>query len=420
VINWDLDLNLRNNLNSLEIYLKSELTLDPPRHVVAQSGTNIMNDILISDISSARWRGFAIAISFFPFLFTPWIAAFIVDDVVSGIGWRWGIAMFCFLMPFASSFVIGTLLFYQRKSTKMGLVVRKKITVYEFCSQADLGGMILLSGGFAMLLLPFTLASTSTGKWSTPWLDAMLALGIVFLIALPIYEKFVAKNPVLPIHYFKNLTIMMAALLIATDSLGFSCTHTYIYSWAVIARDFTPRIATFYIYTNGVTQTLSGIIAGLVMAKTQKYKWLTVAAIILRLIGYGLMIRLRGSNNTVAEVFIVQLIQGLGSGVIQMTTLVCAQIVVPHSQLAQITAIMIMCSILGSSIGASIAGGIYTGTFKEQLRKELGSGASQTLIDTLFDSITGVVPAFGSPERTAIDDAYSNVMRHVTLSLVAN
>jgi hypothetical protein len=56
----------------------------------------VLNDIVISDISTMRWRGFAISASFFPFLITPWISGFIVEDVVSpgGIGWQWGIWMF--------------------------------------------------------------------------------------------------------------------------------------------------------------------------------------------------------------------------------------------------------------------------------------------------------------------------------------
>jgi hypothetical protein len=56
-------------------------------YCVAQFGTNIMNDIIISDISSANWRGLAIGVSFFTFLIIPWVSAFIVDSVVHGVGW---------------------------------------------------------------------------------------------------------------------------------------------------------------------------------------------------------------------------------------------------------------------------------------------------------------------------------------------
>lgn len=374
-------------------------------YCIGQSGTNIMNDIIISDISTARWRALAIGVSFFPFLIMPWVSAFIVDSVIGGIGWRWGIGMLAIIMPFCASFIITTLLYYQGKAKKAGIVTTSRITIYEFCSQIDLGGTILFSCGFAMLLLPFSLASTTTSRWRTPWIDSLIALGVVFLLALPVYEKFVAKYPLIPVHYFKNFSILSSILLIATDSLGFSCSHTYILPWVTITHNFIPRDATFYIFTNGVTQCLFGIVSGLIMLKTRRYKWLLMGAVVIRLVGYGIMIRLRGANNSTAELFIVQLIQGMGSGIIQTAVIVSAQIQVPHAQMAQITALVICCSFLGSSIGAAIGGGIYTNTFKDQLQKALGSGASSTVVDSVFNSIVGVLPAWGSPERIAINDA---------------
>lgn len=376
-------------------------------HSVGQSGTNLMNDIIISDISSARWRGLAIGASFFPFLVIPWISAFIIDDVVNGIGWRWGIGMFAFIMPFCACSIITTLLYFQGKAKKAGIVTPVRITLYDFCSQIDLGGTILFSGGFAMLLLPLTLAATSTSRWRTQYIDVLLALGSAFLIALLFYEKYVAKHPIVPIHYFKNRTIVMSILLIATDSLGFGATHTYLYAWATVAHNMNARNATFYLNTNGVTQCLFGIIAGFIMLKTRRYKWLLMTAVVIRLVGYAVMIRLRGADNSLAELFIVQLIQGIGSGIVQTAVLVSAQIMVPHAELAQITAFTICCSILGSSIGASVAGGVYTGTFGDALRHHLGGDVSQPTIDMLINSITGVLPPWGSATRLALDYAVS-------------
>ena len=47
------------------------------------------------------------------------------------------------------------------------------------------------------------------------------------------------------------------------------------------------------------------------MWKTKRYKWLLVTGTAIKLIGFGLMIRLRGANNSWAEIFIVQSIQGM-------------------------------------------------------------------------------------------------------------
>lgn len=61
-------------------------------HSVAATGMNILNDIVVSDITTPRWRVFGLACTFIPFLIVPWCGGFIVESVVSehGIGWRWG------------------------------------------------------------------------------------------------------------------------------------------------------------------------------------------------------------------------------------------------------------------------------------------------------------------------------------------
>ncbi|ORY60669.1 major facilitator superfamily domain-containing protein [Pseudomassariella vexata] len=383
---------------------------------VGQSGTNIMNDIVISDITTARWRPFAIGLTFTPFLVTPWIAGFIVASVVSptGIGWRWGIGMFAILMPFCASFIITTLLYYQAKAKKEDLAPRVKIGIVEFCSQIDLGGIILFSGGLAMILVPLTLAATTSARWKTPYLDALIGIGCVLLIALPFYEKFMAKHPIVPVRYFLNRTIVCCLILIAVDSLGFACTHTYLYVWVTVAKGFAARDATFFTYTNGVMQCLTGILAGLLMGQLRRYKWIAVVGSVVRLVGYGVMLRLRGAENSTGEIYVVQLIQGLGSGMIQTCLLVPAQIVVIHAEMPQVTALVICFSFVGGSIGACIAGGIYTNTLVPALWRYMPDGTQAAAINALANSITGVVPDWGTFERTAIALAFSDVMRYTT------
>lgn len=65
-------------------------------YAIGQTGTQILDTIIISDLTSTRMRGFAVGFSYFPFLVTPWVSAFIVQSVVDGIGWRWGIGVCAF------------------------------------------------------------------------------------------------------------------------------------------------------------------------------------------------------------------------------------------------------------------------------------------------------------------------------------
>lgn len=53
--------------------------------------------------------------------------------------------------------------------------------------------------------------------------------------------------------------------------------------------------------------------------------------------------------------------------------------------------------------------------FKDALRHHLGSGATDTIVDAVFESITSTdIPAEGTPQRKAVDLAYSDVMRNIT------
>ncbi|KAH7029908.1 siderochrome-iron transporter [Microdochium trichocladiopsis] len=389
-------------------------------YAIGQSGTNVMTNVLISDITTFRHRGFAIGISYFPFLISPWVAALIVDSVVKegGIGWRWGIGMLGFLMPFGASFIIITLFYYERKAKKAGILKPKKRTLAQFCGEVDLGGMLFFVAGFACLLLPLTLAGSQPAAWSTPWIIALMIVGVVILVALPFYEKHYATNPIVPVSYLKNSTVVLCCLLMAIDSVGFSATHTYLYAWGIVVHGMQPLVANFYVYTNGVTQTFSGIIAGAIMWYTGRYKWLVMAGSVLRLIGYGIMVMLRGQFNSTGELFGQQLIQGFGSGIIATCLIIPPQLVVPKTQMAQVLALVFSFSFLGSSVGSSIAGAIYTNTMKPSLRAWLGDSASSELVDTIYDSITGELPAWNSPDRIAINYAYSDVLRYITYAAI--
>ncbi|KAL3469937.1 major facilitator superfamily domain-containing protein [Aspergillus californicus] len=386
---------------------------------IGQAGMAILNSTIVSDLSSMRWRGFVYNIMYLPFLITPWVSAFIVESVINGIGWRWGVGMFAILMPFCASFIIITLLVFQRRAKRVGLILTEQLTIYSFCSRIDLGGMLLLSCGFSLLLIPITLAATATDRWTTPWVDALIVLGGLVLVALVPYEKYVSRHPVVPVRYFKTLSVVLSFLLGCIDNIGYGATHTYLFVWSMVSHNFSPRDAQFLTYTNGVSQALMGMGTGLLMYRLRTYKWIGVAGAVIRMVGYGVMVRLRTNESSIAELFVVQLVQGLGSGIIETIIIVAAQISVPHAELAQVTSLIMLGTFLGNGIGSAVAGAIYTGQLRERLRIHLGSGVSADQVDTLFNSITGTLPHWGTAERTAVNQAYSDVMGYITLAALA-
>lgn len=329
--------------------------------------------------------------------------------------------MFAIILPAASVAVIIPLIWFQRRIKKAGGTVHQKVTISNFLSQIDLGGMVLLCGGCAMLLLPIALAGNTPGGWRTPWVPTLIVLGVVFLFSLIYYEGYVAAKPVIPPRFMRNISLVLAFLIGLLDAFAYSITHTYMYAWVTVVHDFSARNATFLTYTAGCLQVLTGLGTGFVMYRTKRYKFLLLLGIIIRLVGYGFMMRLRGANNSIAEIFIMQVIQGAGSGAVGTVVIVVAQVVVPREELAQATALELLFIYLGNSLGSAIAGTIYTSLFKGRLRFWMGPSTSEEAIQAVYDRITGVLPAPGTSERTAVNHAYSDILRFMTIAaLVAS
>jgi len=142
--------------------------------------------------------------------------------------------------------LIGTLIHYQHKAKRLRLISSNKMAVRSFCSGIDLGGLLLFVVGLGLLLCPMSIAGSLPDSWRTPWIPAILVVGVLVLVALFFYEKYVAESPLLPAFYFREATIILSMLLTTIDYLGYSATHTYIYAWGTISYNMSPRLATFF------------------------------------------------------------------------------------------------------------------------------------------------------------------------------
>ncbi|KAE8366719.1 putative transporter [Aspergillus caelatus] len=385
-------------------------------HSIGIAGISLLATVLVSDLTSRRWRAFAYNAIYAPYLVIPWFAAFIVEAVVDGIGWRWGISMFAILMPVCGASLVIPMLVIRLRAKRAGRSIRVKMTLYQFCSQIDLGGVLLIMTGFAMLLLPLSVAAETPAHWTTPWVSAVLILGLITLCCVYPYEKRVAKSPVAPARYFHMPGVVIVFALSCLDAAGKTCAETYLLPWSLVARHLSVRNASFLMYTADVTQGLAGIVTGLAMYLMKSYKWIGIAGSLVRLAGYGAMLHIRSNTSSSAALFATQVVQGIGTGAIETVFIIAAHVAVPHAEMAQITSITLMAGHLGKGIGSAIAGGIYTSTFRGRLHARLKDGSNTARIESLYNSVTGDLPAWGTPERLLVSQAYSDVIGYICIA----
>jgi hypothetical protein len=75
--------------------------------------------------------------------------------------------------------------------------------------------MILISAGFTLLLLPFSLVSNSANGWASAHIIVMIVMGIVGLGAFVVWEKYFAPVMFFPFELLRDRTIMGASLTYA-------------------------------------------------------------------------------------------------------------------------------------------------------------------------------------------------------------
>jgi MFS family permease len=113
-----------------------------------------------------------------------------------------------------------TLFLSNWKAKKLGLTAPRpwaglsftKILKNLWC-ELDIGGIILLSAAFSLILIPLTIASKVSDGWRSGRVIAMLVIGVVCLFTFPFWEslKKLAPRPLIHLFLFKSRTFCAGA-----------------------------------------------------------------------------------------------------------------------------------------------------------------------------------------------------------------
>ena len=179
------------------------------------TGLQILQQIFIADTSSLVNRGILSTMPAVPYMINVWIGSLIGGVILKTIGWRWGYAMWSILLPAMFIPFALTMFLNARKAKKQGVVVNSSFKGLGFTHglknlwvELDIGGTIILSAAFALILLPLTIASKTPNGWKSPSIVTMLVLGVSCLVAFPIWEsnKTLSPRPLVPLHLLKSRT----------------------------------------------------------------------------------------------------------------------------------------------------------------------------------------------------------------------
>ena len=181
-------------------------------------------EIIIADSSSLPNRTLMFAFATSPFIVNVWTGPEIAQAFFNvyppantTLGWRWGNAIWAIILPVVTAPILAILFLNQQKAKREGIYPEapwRQKGVWTFFRgllfELDIIGLILLTAGFALILLAITLAGYQGEKWREAKIIVMLILGFFCLVAVCVWEYKFAIFPILRWSLIKDRTVACA------------------------------------------------------------------------------------------------------------------------------------------------------------------------------------------------------------------
>ena len=262
-------------------------------------------------------------------------------------------------------------------------------------------------------------------NWTDPTVGGLIAAALVG-IALFLWAETRAKEPIVPLQLFRNRTY--AASMVATFFAAFAFFGAIIFlpRWFQIVQGFSPTWSGLAALPLMAGLIISSVGSGLIVARTGRYKWLTVGAIILMGISTLLMTQLR-ADTSLPIVWLWMFISGLGVGPTFAVFTLIVQNAVPFNMLGVATSNLTFFRQIGGTVALAIVGTIFSSSLLEEIGPQLtAAGTPQALVDNFtaginsgqvdFQGLTGTgdlgqaILAGAGPARPMIEPFISNIV----------
>ncbi|KAK9377522.1 major facilitator superfamily domain-containing protein [Lipomyces chichibuensis] len=418
----------------LQMCLAGGVTSYASAQIFSASGTTgllVLQQIFVADTTDLLNRALFSVLPDTPFLVTVWMGPWLADFATEHFSWRAGYGIWVLLLPLSASPLLVTLFQNQRRARRLGLVTKyswvgkSAISVLRSMSSAlDIVGILLLSAGCALVLIPLTLSSTLAMHWHDPRIPGMLAAGTVFLIIFVCWEIRVGaaadasshdhshRKPLLSLRVLKNRTVRCGCVTIFFYNMAYNIFQPYFFSYLMVSRDTNTDSAGKIVLIFSFAATISGILASFLMKHSSRYKqWLLIGIPIYQLSIFSMQFS-RLPTSLTAIVALSQALAGVGGGMLSLASQVGVQASCNQSDVAVATALFLTVFSLGSAVGAAISGAIWTSLLPKLLIKYVPEPILDQVPDIYadFGYARRMFPDLDSLERQAIIHAYKDVM----------
>ncbi|CAJ2506655.1 Uu.00g078410.m01.CDS01 [Anthostomella pinea] len=379
---------------------------------VGISGFSYTLDIIVADTSSLKNRTLAFAFAASPNLITSFIGPVVARAFYENSRWRLAFGASALVFVVSSLPVLSILALNTKRAKSLGLLQKPTKSgpwsmhrLRQCLVDFDALGMLLITAGMALILVPFSLASSSATSHGLGSHTAGVILGLVLMVAFALHERR-TDRPFLRFSLLFSHNVAGACLLSATIFVAYFSWDGYYTSYLQIVHDLSITKAGYIGHIYSIGSSIWAIVVGYLIRRTDRFKWLAVAALPVHIFGGALMILFRRPDTHLAWVIMCQVLITVGGSTLVICEQMAVMAVANHAELASVLALLSLASYIGSAIGGSLSGAIWNTVLPEALAELLPQLPADELARIGSDLKKQLSYPMGDPIRQGIIAAY--------------
>jgi EmrB/QacA subfamily drug resistance transporter len=277
----------------------------------------------------AKWQGIFGVVYGFANLVGPTLGGWLTDHgpllgtlVTDATRWRW---VFYINLPIGILAVAALLIYLPTNISQR----HTEFTGWAAVRRIDFLGALLVAFATICLLLGLTWGSNSIYAWnSAQVIGVLVGSGIMYALFI-VVERF-AREPVLPLDLFRNQVFSMALLLSFLQLMVLVGLIIYLPLFLQGVLGVSPTNSGAAITPLTVSSVIGAALAGVLVARFQRYWLVTVVSSFVMAIGLFLLTRI---TNTISlfEMIVFMVVAGLGLGPFFSVLQLAAQNSIPRA-----------------------------------------------------------------------------------------
>ncbi|PYH40331.1 putative transporter [Aspergillus saccharolyticus JOP 1030-1] len=387
---------------------------------VGYNGMDYVLHVFMSDTTELVNRAFVYGIASFPYVITTFIGPAAAQVLYEHNALYTGFGIFALLTPVVTAPLLCLLWRTRTKARSAGIIQPKPRshsrlrTIIHYAVEFDPIGMLLITAGFVLILLPLTLATSGTNLWSpsllarwmAPDLIAMIVLGVLCVVGFVCWERSGAPVCFVPYSRLRDPTLLGAFLLACAMFMSFYCWDLYFSSYLQVVFNTSIR-DTGYIYNiYSIGSCMISIPVGILIRHLGRFKTPALVAIPLFILGTFLMIPFRSPTSHISAVIACEILKALAGGTLVICQEIAGLATGSHETIAVSFALVGLGAKIGCAVGAAVSGMIWTSTVPVYIERYLPD-SKKRLAGELYGSMAKVLEfAPGTEEREAVVAAY--------------